>query len=583
MERVRARWSALPLRLRLTVCFLLVSVPPVLVASFLAAQVISAAFERNVEQWIGEIARFMANEATEGRSEAQRATSIVAASLSRAGPLEGTDSIASFADLLASVGYDMVRLYTPDGRTLFSSGEVELDQPLPQEPMSSVFFVRENGHRAMIVGAVQEVQLGEQKAFLFVANILDDQFFTAPHTIRSLDLHLIQVADDGRLLELAPIGRAPIPVPPDALDALQVGADTVTSSTRLGMDAAVAFAAVRDDRGRLVGIIACRLNGTSALFERLGTFWLFVALAGVAGVLSLGMGLGLSRRITAPLRNLTCAVGAVAQGDYRIRVQEEGGPELEGLASGFNAMAAQLEKLNAIEAEMRHRAQLAALGQAAAVIAHEIRNPLGIIKTSAELVRRKTSMAPGEDRLMGFVLDEVDRIDRLVKQLLDYARPAQGTRTLIDLVSAVVRPALDFIAPEARSREITLAVRLPDGPVPILGDADQLHQALLNLLLNAMAAAGAEGHVIVRVIPSADQVAVEVEDNGPGVPEEVAQTLFDPFVTTRINGTGLGLATVRATVDAHGGQVSHKAAPEGGAIFIIRLPLNARSGADHGG
>ncbi|MFG1397081.1 sensor histidine kinase [Roseixanthobacter pseudopolyaromaticivorans] len=571
-------WSRLPLRLRLTLSFLLVSVPPVLIASFIAAQVISAAFERNVEQWIGEIAHFLVNEAAEGKEEAQHATAIVAAALSRQSTgvyAGGADPIGPFADLLASVGYDFVRLYTEDGKVLFSAGDIELLQPLPREPVASIFFVKEQGQPAMMVGAVQALRIGGVDAFLFVANVLDEQFFNAPQSIRSLDLHLIEVSEKGQLRDLARGGGPAFEVPPNVLAELRSGADSALLPHRVNNGSAVAFAALRDDRQRLVGIIACRLTGVPAAFERLGTLWLFIALAGTAGLLSLLVGMAMSRRLSDPLRALTRGVRAVAEGDYHTRVREEGGREIEELASGFNAMTAQLETLRNLEAEMRHRAQLATLGEAAAVIAHEIRNPLGIIKTSTELVRRKTQMAPGEDRLMTFVLDEVNRIERLVQELLDYARPAQCQHVLIELVSDVVRPVLDFAAPELQRRQVTLAVRLPDDPVRVMGDADRLHQALLNLLLNAADAAPQGGHIIARVVPEAGGIRIEIEDNGPGVAPEMRDRIFEPFVTSKVNGTGLGLAKVQATVQAHEGTVEYRDAPTGGTIFTIHLPLHA--------
>lgn len=562
-------WSLLPLQLRLTLYFVMVSVPPVLVASFIAAEVISVTFERNVEQWIGEIATFMANEAVEGREEAQRATAVVAAAVSRG----GAEPIAPFAELLTTFGYDFVRLYTADGKVLFSTGDLELMQPLPLKAVASIFFVRQGGHRAMMVGAVQPVRIGDQAGFIFIANLLDEQFFTAPQTIRSLDLHLIEVTEGGELRDLEDLKRTPLQVPPESLAALSAGAPLAIQRHSFGLGPAAAFSALRDDSGRLVGIIACRLNGTSATFERLGTVSLFGALAAVAGVLSLLVGFSISRRMSRPLHDLTRGVRAVAEGNYAIRVRETGGREIEALASGFNAMTEQLHTLRDRETATRHRAQLATLGQAAAVIAHEIRNPLGIIKTSAELVRRKTPMAPSEDRLMMFVLDEVQRIDRLVKELLDYARPPQCSAVPLDLVAFIVQPALDFVAPELRRRNISLIARLPDHPLPIQGDKDLLHQALLNLIINAMDAAGDGGHIIVRAELEADAVVLHVEDNGPGIPEDVRATLFEPFVTTKVNGTGLGLATVRSTVEVHGGEVTCADAPERGAIFTIRLPL----------
>lgn len=583
-------WSRLPLRLRLTLSFLAVSVPPVLIASFLAAQAISAAFEHNVEQWISEIALFMANEANEGQEEAQHATSIVAAALSRAEaePAATPPPLEPFADLLTSVGYDFVRFYDAKGTILFARGELDLQQPLPLEPLASIFFIRRAGKPAMMVGAVQPVQVGGENRFLFVANLLDEKFFNAPQTLRSLDVHLFEVVDNGTSLADATIGSAgKMHVPPAIFARLRNGADSATLPHLVGNGTAIAYAALRDDRGRLVGIIACRLNGATAAFERLGSWWLFIGLAAVSGLLSLLVGISISRRMSEPLKSLTSGVRAVAQGDYAARVPEEGGREIEELAVGFNAMTEQLESLRQMEAVMRQRAQLATLGEASAVIAHEIRNPLGIIKTASELVRRKSQLAPAEDRLIGFVLDEVNRIERLVQELLDYGGPTPCSRAPLDLMSEVVQPALDFSAPELKRRGLTLELQPSPVPVMILGDRDQLHQVLLNLLLNAMDAVGANGHIVVRVVRGESTARIDVEDNGTGISPDIMGRLFEPFVTSKAKGTGLGLAKVRATLEAHEGTVECGNAPDRGAVFTIRLPLlkqsEAAGGADNPG
>lgn len=569
-------WSRLALRPKLTLSFLMVSVPPVLVASFIAAQTMSAVFETNVQQWIGEIARFMANEAQEAQEEAMHATSIVAKALSQASaqPAGSDSSLEAFADLLTSVGYDFVRLYDGSGRVLYAMGDLQLARPLPQEPVASIFFAHSQGKPVMLVGAVQKLRLGDADHFLFIGNLLDEQFFNAPQTIRSLDLHLVEVRHEGRKLQDITSGQGrPADVPPDVLSRLQEGADSVSRGGVMGVGPAVAYAALRDGNHHLVGIVICRLNGATALFERLGTWWLFLALAAVAGLLSLLAGIGMSRRLSAPLRQITQGLTSVADGDYRIRLREEGGREIADLAAGFNTMTAQLETLHALEAKMRHSAQLATLGEAAAVIAHEIRNPLGIIKTSTELVRRKTQLAPSEDRLMGFVLEEVNRIERLVADLLDYVRPDHFERHRIDLLAEVVQPAVDFAGAELSRRGISHVLIAPEGPLPVNGDVDRLYQALLNLLLNAADAAPEGGHVIVRLKACSDEVALEVEDNGPGVPPDVEGRMFEPFVTSKANGTGLGLAKVQSTLQAHEGAVSYRKAPGGGAIFSLRLAL----------
>ncbi len=582
-----AWWSRLPLRLRLTLSFLAVSVPPVLLASFIAAQAISAAFEHNVEQWISEIALFMANEANEGLEEAQHATAIVAAALSRAGKDSAAPQpLEPFADLLTSVGYDFVRLYDAKGTVLFARGDLELQQPLPLEPLASIFFIRAGGKPAMMVGAVQPVRLDGEDRFLFVANLLDENFFNAPQTIRSLDVHLFEVVDNGTGLADATVGRAGrLHVPAAVFARLRNGADSAIRPHLVDNGTATAYAALRDDRGRLVGIIACRLNGTTAAFERLGSWWLFIALAAVSGLLSLLVGISISRRMSEPLKDLTSGVRAVARGDYAARVPEEGGREIEELAVGFNAMTRQLESLRQMEAVMRQRAQLATLGEASAVIAHEIRNPLGIIKTASELVRRKSALAPSEDRLVGFVLDEVNRIERLVQELLDYGGSTACNRAPLDLMAEVVQPALDFSAPELKRRGLTLEFQPSQVPVMILGDRDQLHQVLLNLLINAMDAVGMQGHIIVRVVRGTATARIDVEDNGTGIAPDMIGRLFEPFVTSKAKGTGLGLAKVRATLEAHEGTVECRNVMDHGAIFTIRLPLlqqsEAAGGADN--
>ncbi|GGF50576.1 hypothetical protein GCM10007301_07450 [Azorhizobium oxalatiphilum] len=569
-------WSRLGLRPKLTLSFLMVSVPPVLIASFIAAQTMSRAFERNVDQWIGEIAQFMAYEAVDAQDETRHATSIIAAALSQntTSLTQDNASLEAYADLLTSVGYDYVRLYDAAGTVLYANGELEVSQPLPREQITSIFFARAGGQPVMMVGAVQALHIGRSDYFLFVGDLLDEKFFKAPGSIRSLEVHLVEVTEGGTAARDMMHGSGgTVTVPPDVITRLRNGTDSVSQSDMFGTGPAVAYAALRDNRNRLVGIIVCRLDGASAVFERLGTWWLFLALASIAGLLSLAVGVAISRRLSAPLHHLSAGLKAVADGDYQVRIRRPGGREMDELANGFNAMTAQLETLRSLEATMRHRAQLATLGEAAAVIAHEIRNPLGIIKTSTELVRKRSAPAPAEDRLLGFVLDEVNRIERMVADLLDYVRPIQCERRPVDLCASVVRPVFDFASPELTRRGMTSALVLPDRPLMVDGDGDRLYQAILNLLLNAMDAATKDGHVIVRLSACDGMAVVEVEDNGPGVPDDMRERMFEPFITTKAHGTGLGLAKVQTTLQAHGGTIAYRHAPNGGAIFSLRLPL----------
>ncbi|WP_428480840.1 sensor histidine kinase [Roseomonas gilardii] len=241
-------------------------------------------------------------------------------------------------------------------------------------------------------------------------------------------------------------------------------------------------------RGRWWGSSPPAWSATRRSCRIWGSLQLFVTLSLCAGLLSFAVGLVVSARISRPVRDLTAGLRQVASGNYAARVRESGVGELAELAGGFNAMTEQLERLRSMEAEMRRRETLATLGEAATTIAHEIRNPLGIIKTSSQVIRSRDELSPGTGRLLDFVLDEVKRIDHLVQDLIDYARPRALRLQVLDLAEDVIAGVADFAEPELSRRGITCVTLKPAAPVRIVGDAELLHQAFLNVLINAMEA-----------------------------------------------------------------------------------------------
>jgi two-component system, NtrC family, sensor histidine kinase HydH len=239
-------------------------------------------------------------------------------------------------------------------------------------------------------------------------------------------------------------------------------------------------------------------------------------------------------------------------------------------------MAAQLSKLHNLEDELRKRDRMTALGEAAMVIAHEVRNPLGIIKTSAEVVRKRAHLGASEERLLGYVVDEVRRIERLIKDFLDFARPKTPIkhpvklRVLVDRVAALARV-------EAQKHHVDLQVIEVKEHVEILGDIDQLHQALLNLMLNALDAMPDSGTLKITIDSNQTDASISVSDTGAGIAPDIIDKVFDPFFTTKAKGTGLGLAKVQHVAEAHGGKASCTSIQEQGAMFTISLPKLAPS------
>lgn len=562
------------LRWRLVAAFVSVSAGPVLAASFVAAQWISTEFDDRLRLWLEHAARFFSQSLLADQEEAGRAAGIVAASLKdRVNDIDESP-LALSANLLASVGYDFVAIYGEDGQVLYTYGVIDDTSWLPRQEMTSFFLLKSQGRDALTMGGVRSFTSGGKRYFAFVADRSSDEVLelAGPDTSLHLDITGLR---DGKPVSLAENGSLPLKGHQFDFVASQIAAghDTFSMLDKKHDDFALGFAAVRDHNGVLIGLAICRLAEQLAYPAFLRTLPMFLALSVLAGLLSLVVALLLSKRIARPIRALTAGVSHIAAGDYQARVPEEGGRELAELAGGFNAMAVNLDRLHKLESEMRRREQLAALGEAAAAIAHEIRNPLGIIKTSSQVIRMKSQLADGSDRLIGFILEEVDRIDRLVQDLLDYVRPKEPENEPLDLFRDVVTRVLEFAAPELERRRVTQAIVEPGAETPILGDRRRLYDAILNIVLNAMDAMPDGGQLTVIVRRQQAFVMAQIEDSGVGVEEAVRDRIFEPFVTSKPRGTGLGLAKVRSVVEQHGGRIELRSTVGEGASFTLYFPL----------
>jgi len=237
-----------------------------------------------------------------------------------------------------------------------------------------------------------------------------------------------------------------------------------------------------------------------------------------------------------------------------------------------------ITELRALEEQVQRAQRLAALGRLAGGLAHEIRNPLGITRAAAQMLQREV----GEHATLGeytqVIQAEIDRVDRLIEQLLAYARPVPIARGPVDIVVLLDR-TVTLIGAYAAQHGVTLAVdAAPDLPL-VEGDAELLHQALVNLLLNGIHAAAPQG--TVRILASAPprehlmppHVMLTINDTGNGIAPADLPHIFDPFFTTRVDGTGLGLSIVQQIIQEHGGTIEIHSQPECGASFVVLLPV----------
>ncbi|HVS64317.1 MAG TPA: ATP-binding protein [Thermoanaerobaculia bacterium] len=299
---------------------------------------------------------------------------------------------------------------------------------------------------------------------------------------------------------------------------------------------------------------------------------------------------------------LTVSLGA----DFRIGGRDLTVLVLEGMLLGFAAFGwflgrlveeratarrhaatieRQLRELEAAQRVLVEREKLAAVGRMAAGIAHEVRNPLAVIRSSAAMLRDEFAAGSEEAKACGFICEEIDRLDRLVGSVLDWAKP-----TRLDLRELHAHQLLErcerLVAAELERRRIELAVEVDPSVSTLIGDPDLLEQAIYGLLLNAAEAIGERGRIgiVVREVGAdSSSLAIEIADDGHGVDAHLRDEIFEPFVTTRAQGSGLGLPMVRRAVEDHGGTVElvelvERGAMDGGgparrgACFRITLP-----------
>ena len=227
-------------------------------------------------------------------------------------------------------------------------------------------------------------------------------------------------------------------------------------------------------------------------------------------------------------------------------------------------------KVAGLEREVARQERLAALGTLAAGVAHEIRNPLSSIKGFATYFGAKFEPGTQDRELAEVMVGEVERLNRVVTELLDLTRPSE-LRLAPVVVADLVQHALKLVEGDCRSRGIAVQARLAELTAPL--DADRMLQALLNLLLNAIQAMPTGGTLTVSAQRVKDRLELRVADTGGGIPAQDLDRIFDPYFTTKNQGTGLGLATVRTLVEAHGGQVRVVSAQGQGTQVVLDLPL----------
>jgi signal transduction histidine kinase len=335
--------------------------------------------------------------------------------------------------------------------------------------------------------------------------------------------------------------------------------------------------------------------------NRMGLGLLLLGVCGsAAGLLA---GFGIARGVSRSIVQLSVPVRGVAGKLNELvgPITISGGGGFEELESTLENMAQHvgtvIERLEQRELEVLRGEQLAAVGQLAAGIAHEVRNPLMAMKILVQAAAARDDGAGLRGRDLMVVDEEISRLEQSVQSLLDFARPPQLAKSTIDLRDLVAQ-TVELVSARAERQHVVIRCRPADLPVLVEADKAQIRQVLLNLLFNAIESLAIGGVVEIRTaadeapLPPGDDwtsrtpfprpatestswCSIHIADTGCGLPADLGDRIFEPFVSTKETGTGLGLPICRRIVEAHGGRITAVNRPQGGAEFIVWLPSAA--------
>ncbi|MFQ6122337.1 MAG: ATP-binding protein [Dehalococcoidales bacterium] len=329
---------------------------------------------------------------------------------------------------------------------------------------------------------------------------------------------------------------------------------------------------------------------------------LVIATVAVAVILAFFLGIALTRSITRPVSRLSEVTKKIAAGDLNQRAKVTSKDELGELATSFNQMTESLQKsrdeiqeknqeleamneeLKASNEELRQTQEklirserLAAIGQLAGGVGHELRNPLGALRNAVYYVKgkvAKSELAQKEPRVMeflGIMDDEINSSNKIINDLLGFSRVGKPSVSPTQIRSVIEEALLRMHIPENIELTKKLDAELPQVEV----DPDQIQQVLVNMITNAVQATPDGGKLTISARERKEFLEVEIADTGEGIPEETRDKIFDPLFTTRAKGIGLGLAVCKSIIDRHGGNIEVKSKVGKGTTLNIKLPLRA--------
>jgi signal transduction histidine kinase len=266
----------------------------------------------------------------------------------------------------------------------------------------------------------------------------------------------------------------------------------------------------------------------------------------------------------------------IMSNDLSYRIENMGG-DFGNIVESINSMADSLEAKEKLEEQLQRAEKLASLGQMISGIAHEIRNPLGIIRGTVQLMEKNFKNVEGLQEYVNIVKEQSDRENKVIQELLDYARPAKKVLCKMN-INTLINQVLFFTNKYIQDNHVKLTLQLQQDITDIMIDCDKIKQVFVNLIINACEAMESGGSLTIETKTEGNLIKISFKDTGTGMDEKQMKNLFNPYYTTKPRGTGLGLAISNGIVEMHGGHIEVFSKTNEGSTFIVALPNNNEDG-----
>lgn len=282
--------------------------------------------------------------------------------------------------------------------------------------------------------------------------------------------------------------------------------------------------------------------------------------------------------INRPIFQLKDKMKKVQEGDLNIQLSSSKNDEIGSLAQSFDLMVRKLKEANQkieelFNKQMEKAEHLASIGELAAGLAHEIRNPIAGMKGALEIINEKTDESDQKKEIFTEILLQIEKINNIIQDLLSYAKPKEMSVSLVD-PNECVKNSMKLAAPQISDKDIHFHFRGLKNSTPAYIDADKIQEVILNLMLNSISAINKKGHITIDLRErNKRELEIIFSDNGKGIKKEILPQIFNPFFTTKKRGTGLGLSICKKIIIAHKGSIEVKSQERKGTTFTIRLPV----------